>query len=88
MRKVYVVVLLALAVGCGVPPQFIVINHPGETSKNHYVVIKNDGYELRCYDCYSRPDSITWNPMCREIHFFNNDYTNQPYHEGSPVGIH
>jgi hypothetical protein len=58
---------LILLQGCS---HYTILMHAGETPKNHYIIIDNDDWNgNRCYDCYSRPDSVNWKPTCKEVKF-------------------
>jgi hypothetical protein len=47
------------------PSKYFIGIHNQETAQNHYVVV--DQTYGTMYDCYSKPDSVTWCPTCREI---------------------
>jgi len=50
--------------GCS-PSKYSIGIHNQETARNHFVVV-DQTYGIM-YDCYSKPDSVTWCPVCREI---------------------
>ena len=55
---------LLMVIGCA-PSRYVVSINGPETSKNHFIIV--DQTYGTAYDCYSKPDSMKWCPICREI---------------------
>jgi hypothetical protein len=62
------VILVVLFQGCATP-QYTVLMHEKETQKNHYLLLIKTGSAEQCWDCYSRPDSVKWEPRCKPVKF-------------------
>jgi hypothetical protein len=68
MKILALVLMVSIFEGCG--SQYRVYLHDKETKTNHYLLVERKYGDDRCYDCYSRPDSINWKPTCKELKFF------------------
>jgi hypothetical protein len=61
--------LIIFAISLSGCSSYRVYLHDKETKTNHFILIEKMSGDERCYDCYSRPDSVNWNPVCKDVKF-------------------
>jgi hypothetical protein len=53
--------------GCAYTVQVVDVRDAGEIAGPDYVIVKIQGGGEKVYDCYSKPNGETWDPVCVQV---------------------